>query len=152
MKKRELSISAIRDGTVIDHIPSNMTLKVVDILDLKGIRGIISIATNLTSKTMGKKGIIKISGKDLTKEEVDKIALIAPHATVNIIKNYDVKQKIKVAIPSVINKIIKCSNPNCITNNEKNVMTKFYVLSKDPLKAKCHYCERNMEKEDISLL
>jgi len=119
MKKKELSISAIKDGTVIDHIPSNVTLKVVDILDLKGIRGIISIATNLTSKTMGKKGLVKISGKDLTKEEVDKIALIAPNASVNIINNYDVKKKIKVTIPLVINKIIKCSNPNCITNNEK---------------------------------
>ena len=150
--KKELSISAIKEGTVIDHIPSNVTLKVVDILDLKGIRGIISIATNLASKAMGKKGLVKISGKDLTKEEVDKIALIAPHATVNIINNYDVKQKIKVAIPSIINKIIKCSNPNCITNNEKNITTKFYVLNKDPLTVRCHYCERNMDKEDISLL
>ena len=100
--KKELSISAIKDGSVIDHIPSNTTLKVVDILNLKGLRGIISIATNLTSKAMGKKGIIKISGKDLTKEEVDKIALIAPNATVNIIKNYNVKEKIKVAIPQTI--------------------------------------------------
>lgn len=151
MKKKELSISAIKDGTVIDHIPSNVTLKVVDILDLKGIRGIISIATNLTSKTMGKKGLVKISGKDLTKEEVDKIALIAPNASVNIINNYDVKKKIKVTIPLVINKIIKCSNPNCITNNER-VTTRFYVLNKDPLKVKCHYCERNMDKDDITLL
>lgn len=150
--KKELSISAIKDGSVIDHIPSNATLKVVDILDLKGVRGMISIATNLTSKSMGKKGIVKISGKNLTKEEVDKIALIAPNATVNIIKNYDVKQKIKVAIPSTIKKIIKCSNPNCVTNNEKDIMTKFFVLSKNPLKVRCNYCERNMEKEDISLL
>jgi len=150
--KKELNVSAIKEGSVIDHIPSNATLKVVDILDLKGIRGIISVATNLVSKSMGKKGIIKISGKDLTKEEVDKIALIAPNATVNIIKNYDVMQKLKVAIPTTINKIIKCSNPNCITNNEKNILTKFYVLNKDPLKVRCHYCERNMEKEDISLL
>ena len=150
--KKELSVSAIKEGTVIDHIPSNATLKVVEILDLKGIRSIISVATNLTSKTMGKKGIIKIGGKNLTKEEVDKIALIAPNATVNIIKNYDVKKKIKVAIPSTINRIIKCSNPNCVTNNEKNVATKFYVLNKAPLKVRCHYCERNMDKEDISLL
>tara|TARA_Y100000310_G_scaffold281722_1_gene302411 strand:+ start:44108 stop:44563 length:456 start_codon:yes stop_codon:yes gene_type:complete len=150
--KKEQSISAIKDGSVIDHIPNNVALKVMDILDLKGIRGMISVATNLSSKTMGKKGIIKISGKDLTKEEVDKIALIAPHATVNIIKNYDVKSKINVAIPPTIKNIIKCSNPNCVTNNEKNVATKFYVLEKDPLKVRCHYCERNMEKEDISLL
>ena len=149
--KKELSVSAIKDGTVIDHIPSNATLKVVDILDLKGIRSIISVATNLTSKTMGKKGIIKIGGKDLTKEEVDKIALIAPDATVNIIKDYNVKKKIKVTIPEVINRIIKCSNPNCITNNEK-LTTKFSVLRKNPLKVKCYYCERSMDKEDITLL
>ncbi len=149
--KKELSVSAIKEGTVIDHIPSNETLKVVDILDLKGIRSIISIVTNLASKKMGKKGIIKVGGKNLTKEEVDKIALIAPNATVNIIKNYDVKEKIKVATPSTINKIIKCSNPNCVTNNEK-VTTKFYVLNKNPLKVRCHYCERNMDQEDISLL
>ena len=149
--KKELSVSAIKEGSVIDHIPGNAAFKVVDILDLKGLRGIISVATNLTSKSTGKKGIIKISGKDLTKEEVDKIALIAPNATVNIIKNYDVKEKIKVAIPSTIKKIVKCSNPNCVTNNEK-VMTKFYVLSKDPLKVRCHYCERIMDEEDISLL
>jgi len=99
----------------------------------------------------GKKGIIKIGGKDLTKEETDKIALIAPDATVNIIQNYDVKKKIKVAIPLTVNKIIKCSNPNCITNNEK-VMTKFDVLNKVPLKVRCHYCERYMAKEDITLL
>ena len=149
--EKELSVSAIKEGTVIDHIPSNVTLKVVDILDLKGVRSIISIATNLTSKSMGKKGIIKIGGKDLTKEEVNKIAIIAPDATVNIIKDYEVKEKIKVAIPSTINKIIKCSNPNCITNNEK-VTTKFYVLGKNPLRVRCHYCERSMYEEDISLL
>jgi aspartate carbamoyltransferase regulatory subunit len=149
--KKQLSVSAIKEGTVIDHIPSNATLKVVDILDLKGIRSIISVVKNLTSKKMGKKGIIKVGGKNLTKEEVDKIALIAPNATVNIIKNYEVKQKIKVAIPDTINKIIKCPNPNCVTNNEK-VTTKFCVLNKDPLKVKCNYCERHMDKEDISLL
>ena|SRR3989338_589797 len=149
--KKELSVSAIKEGTVIDHIPSDATLKVADILDLEGIRSIISIATNLASKTMGKKGIIKIGGKNLTKEETDKIALIAPDATVNIIQNYGVKKKIKVAIPSIVDKIIKCSNPNCITNNEK-VMTKFDVLNKVPLKVRCHYCERDMAKEDITLL
>ena len=149
--KKEVSISAIKDGTVIDHIPANVTFKVADILDLKGIRSIISVATNLSSKKMGKKGIVKIGGKYLTQEEVNKIAIIAPDATVNIIKNYEVKKKLNVSIPEIIKKIIKCSNPNCITNVEK-AETKFYVLSKDPLKVKCHYCERYMNKEDILLL
>ena len=149
--KKELSITAIKDGTVIDHIPSDAAFKVAEILDLEGIKGIISVATNLSSKAMGMKGIIKVSDKNLTKDEADKIAIIAPNATVNIIKNYEVKQKIRVEIPSIINRIIKCSNPNCITNNEK-VATKFYILSKEPLKIRCHYCERNMDRGDISLL
>lgn len=149
--RKELKVSAIKDGTVIDHIPSDATLKVAEILDLKGIRNVISIATNLKSKKTGKKGIIKVGGKTLTKDEVDKIAVIAPKATVNIIQNYEVKEKIKVSVPDIFNKIIKCSNPNCITNNE-NVKTIFYVVKKEPLKVKCHYCERSMEKEEIELV
>jgi len=149
--KKEVSISALKDGTVIDHIPSNATFKVIDILDLKGIRGIISAATNLKSEKMGKKGIIKISGKYLTQDEVNKIAIIAPDASVNIIENYDLKKKLQVSIPDEIHKIIKCSNPNCITNVEK-VPGKFDVLKKDPVKVKCLYCERDMNKEDIVVL
>ena len=149
--KKEVSISAIKDGTVIDHIPSNATFKVIDTLDLKGIRGIISAATNLKSKKMGKKGIIKISEKYLTQDEVNKIAIIAPDASVNIIENYNVKKKLQVSIPRTIHKAIKCSNPNCITNVEK-IPGKFDVLKKDPVKVRCLYCERDMDKEDIVIL
>ena len=149
--KKELSISAIKDGTVIDHIPSNVTFKVAEILDLKSIKGVISVAANLSSKIMGKKGIVKIEGKYLTQEEVNKIAIVAPDATVNIIENYNVKKKLKVSTPNKINKVIKCSNPNCITNVEK-IETKFSVLSKNPLKIRCHYCERDMNKEDIEIV
>ncbi|MAE42476.1 aspartate carbamoyltransferase regulatory subunit [Candidatus Woesearchaeota archaeon] len=149
--KKEVSISAIKDGTVIDHIPSNATFKVIDTLDLKGIRGIISAATNLKSKKMGKKGIIKISEKYLTQDEVNKIAIIAPDASVNIIENYNVKKKLQVSIPQTIHKAIKCSNPNCITNVEK-IPGKFDVLKKDPVKVRCLYCERDMDKEDIVIL
>lgn len=149
--KKELSVSAIKEGTVIDHIPSRNVFKVVDILNLKGHRNVISIATNLTSKKSGKKGIVKVGGKSLTKEEVDKIAIITPNATVNIIKNYEVKKKLKVSVPDKLENIIKCSNPNCITNNEKTD-TKFIVVKKYPIKVKCHYCERLMDKEEIKLL
>ena len=149
--KKELTISAIKGGTVIDHIPSNATFKVADILDLGGIKSMISVAANLPSKQIGKKGIVKIEGKYLTQEEVNKIAIIAPHATVNIIENYGVKKKLKVSIPDEISRVIKCSNPNCITNVEK-IETRFSVLSKNPLKIKCHYCERGMNKEDIEIV
>lgn len=149
--KKELKISAIGEGTVIDHIPTDATFKVVEILNLENHNGIVSIATNLQSKSIGNKGIVKVGGKSLTQEEVNKIAIVAPDATVNIIKNYDVKEKIKVKTPDVIDNVVKCSNPVCITNNEQ-VATKFYVVKKDPLKIKCHYCERSMGKEDIEII
>ncbi len=149
--KKELKVSAIREGTVIDHIPTKCTFAVADILDLKNHKNIVSIVTNLPSKTIGKKGMVKVGGKFLTKDEVNKIALVAPKATVNIIKDYDVTQKINVSIPDFIEKIIKCSNPKCVTNMEKDVMTKFYVLSKEPLKIRCYYCERSILSKDINL-
>lgn len=149
--KHELKISAIEEGTVIDHIPTDATFKVAEILHLDKPTGVVSIATNLQSKIIGKKGIIKVGGKSLTPEEVNKIAVVAPDATVNIIKNFHVKEKIKVKAPDVVENVIKCSNPVCITNNEQ-VSTKFYVVKKDPLKVKCHYCERIMAKEDIGIV
>ncbi len=149
--KKELKISAIEEGTVIDHIPTDATFKVVEILDLENHNGVVSIATNLQSKRLKKKGIVKVGGKSLTQEEVNKIAVVAPDATVNIIKGYNVKEKIKVKMPDVIDNVVKCSNPVCITNNEQ-IATKFYVVRKDPLKIKCHYCERSMGKEDVEII
>ncbi|MBI2655643.1 aspartate carbamoyltransferase regulatory subunit [Candidatus Woesearchaeota archaeon] len=149
--KHELKISAIEEGTVIDHIPTDAIFKVAEILSLDRHTGVVSIATNLQSKRIGKKGIIKVGGKSLTQEEVNKIAVVAPDATVNLIKNFNVKEKIKVKAPDVVDNVIKCSNPVCITNNEQ-INTKFYVVKKDPLKVKCHYCERIMSKEDIEIV
>ena len=115
---KELKISAIKEGTAIDHVPSDAAFKVAEILNLSDEDNVISVATNLKSKRSGKKGIIKVGKKILTKEEVDKISIIAPNATVNLIENYDVKKKIQVSIPETFVKIIKCSNPNCITGDK----------------------------------
>jgi len=149
MSPKELKISAIREGTVIDHIPSDVTFKVVEILDLGKTSETVSVATNLDS-AVGKKGIVKIGGVGLSEEEVDKIAIIAPEATLNKIKEYKVVEKSKIKLPNEICRIVKCFNPKCVTNNE-NAATKFYVQSKDPLKVKCHYCEKSMEKDDIEV-
>ncbi len=148
--EKTLKISAIREGTVIDHIPSNNTFKVAEILGLKEHDNIVTVAMNLPSKKIKKKGIIKVGGKFLSKQEVNKIAIIAPLATLNIIKDYEVKEKIKLTIPDIINELIKCSNPNCITNLEQ-VPTKFFVVSREPLKVRCNHCERSMISEDIEI-
>jgi len=149
--KKELKVSAIENGTVIDHIPADAALKVARLLDLENHAELFSIASNLQSKRQGKKAIIKISGKYLTSEEVNKIALVAPDVTVNIITNFEVKKKTEVQLPNLLLNLIQCSNPNCITNHE-SVTTKFYVLGKEPMKVKCHYCEHVFGAKDIELM
>jgi len=144
---KELKVSAINKGTVIDHIPSGKGLKVLEILNLPKDSTIL-VAINVKSRKLGKKDIIKVEGKILSEDEVNKIALIAPTATVNIIDRWEVVDKKKVEVPDEIVGIIKCANPNCITNYEE-VKPKFKVISKKPLKLKCHYCERTMEEDMV---
>lgn len=149
--KKELKVSAIENGTVIDHIPAHAALKVAQLLDLQNHADLFSIASNLQSKSQGKKAIIKISGKYLTGDEANKIAIIAPDVTVNIIKNFEVTEKKKVELPKLLLKTVKCSNPNCITNHEA-VTTKFHLAEKEPLRLKCHYCEHVFGTKDIELV
>jgi aspartate carbamoyltransferase regulatory subunit len=148
---KELKVPAIKEGTVIDHIPSRVTFKVMRILALNEFEHVVSVVINLKSKTGNKKGIIKVGSRVLTPEEVDKIAILAPHATINIIENYEVTKKTKVELPEEFHNIVKCSNPKCITNSEQ-VSTLFHVVKKDPLQVICNHCERVMEQSDIKLI
>ncbi|MBQ2385851.1 MAG: aspartate carbamoyltransferase regulatory subunit [Bacteroidales bacterium] len=142
--KRELVVSAIENGTVIDHVPAGEVYKVVKILNLDMYEDEVLIGTNLSSKKYGKKGIIKVKNKFFAETEVNKVALIAPNATLIIIKNYEVVEKRRLEIPDTIKQIVKCINPNCITNIEDNIETNFRVVDKEPLKLQCHYCEKTM--------
>jgi aspartate carbamoyltransferase regulatory subunit len=151
MKAKTMEISAIREGTVIDHIETSNTFKVAEILNLKDGGNLVTVGVNLKSEKLGKKGIIKIGGRMLTKHEVDKISLVAPEANINIIRGYSVSRKFSVEIPDVVEGILKCANSNCITNREP-VKTRFNVLGRKPLKVRCHYCERVMGKENIELV
>ncbi|MBS3135895.1 aspartate carbamoyltransferase regulatory subunit [Candidatus Woesearchaeota archaeon] len=148
--KKEIIIPAIENGTVIDHIPSKVTFRVMRLLDPKEYTNTINVALNLESKKMGKKGLIKISGRMLTQDMVNKVALLAPSATVSIIKDYSVSKKVVVKVPEMIINLVKCTNPNCITNMEE-VNTKFLTIKEIPLKLRCVYCEREISREDIQL-
>ncbi|NUN24723.1 MAG: aspartate carbamoyltransferase regulatory subunit, partial [Candidatus Jettenia caeni] len=130
---KHLDVSAIKDGSVIDHIDNKSTLKVADILNIQNEEQVVLVGMNLKSKLLGKKGIIKIGGKIIDQKEVNKIALIAPNATVNIIKDYEVVKKFKVAVPEVIEGIVKCFNPNCVSNYN-NVTSKLNVVNKNPIR------------------
>jgi len=149
--EKELQVKALKNGTVIDHIPSDILFKVVSLLQLESVKNQITIGNNLTSKRMGKKGIIKISDRYYEEEEISRIALIAPNAKINIIRNFEVIEKKVLSLPDNFTGIVKCPNPKCITNNEP-MKTKFEVIKKNPVVLRCPYCEREIQQEDIQLL
>lgn len=149
-EEKEIRVRKIENGTVIDHISAGHALNVLKILGImrKLPENAITIAMNVPSKKLGKKDIVKIENREISEEELGKISLISPEATINIIRNNKVVVKKKVKIPDIIEEALKCANINCITNYEKT-KTKFYAESKSPLKLRCHYCERIMKREDI---
>ena len=149
-KKLKLKVSAIKEGTVIDHIPAKNLFKVISILGLDESKNQITFGTNLDSKKLGAKAIIKVSDRFFEDQEINKIALIAPHAKLNIIRDYEVVEKKVVVIPDIIKEIVKCFNPKCITNNEK-VTTCFKVVKKEPLALKCRYCEKITSEDQIRM-
>ena len=148
--ERELRVRKIKDGTVIDHIPAGKALAVMKILGLTGKEGnTISIVMNVGSKKLGKKDVLKIEKKELRSKEVNAIALIAPSATINIIRDYKVVRKYKVRVPKEITKAIHCSNPACITNYREPTIPKFKVIKTNPLILKCMYCGRYTLEDDV---
>ena len=148
---KQLSVSAIESGTVIDHIPAKTLFKVISILGLDHIDSQIKFGTNLESKKLGRKAIIKISGKFFEDNDINRIALVAPEAKLNIIKDYEVVEKKVVEVPDAIVGIAKCMNPKCITNYEK-VTTRFKVVSKKNVALKCHYCEKITNQENLQII
>ena len=151
ISKKQLIVSALRNGTVIDHIPPQNLFKVISILGLDQCPNQLTLGTNLDSKLLGKKAIVKIADRFFADGEINKIAMVAPSAKLNIIKDYKVIEKQKVCVPDEVRGIVKCLNPKCITNNEP-VPTVFEVLNKDHLTLRCHYCEKTVEQEDVILL
>jgi len=150
MCEEELRVSKIREGTVIDHISGGYALDVVRILGITGKeKRVMTIAINVHSKQLGVKDIVKIEGQALNSEELNRIALVAPYASINIVRNFAVVEKLKIKPPQVIVGIVKCVNPVCITNSDEPVGAKFIVEAIDPLVLKCHYCGYVLEKRDI---
>ena len=149
--EKELKVAALRNGTVIDHIPADKLYTVVSILHLDTCEHQITIGNNLDSAKVGKKGIIKISDRAFAEDETNKIALIAPNAKINIIRDYLVVEKRPLTLPGEIREIVQCANPNCITNNQP-VTTRFHVQLHDgEVMLKCHYCEREVQRDKVKI-
>jgi aspartate carbamoyltransferase regulatory subunit len=150
-KKKELQIAALQNGTVIDHIPSEQLFKVVSLLGIERLKTPVTIGYNLDSKKTGSKGILKIAGKFFEQDEINRISLIAPTVKLNIIRDYEVVEKKLVQLPDELIGIVKCCNPQCITNNEP-MKSRFKVIDKKNVTLKCQYCELKIKKEDIELV
>ena len=149
--KQALQVAALRNGTVIDHIPAEKLFTVVSLLGLEHMENNITIGFNLESKKLGTKGIIKIADKFFCDEEINRISVVAPHVKLNIIRDYEVVEKKEVRMPDDLKGIVKCANPKCITNNEP-MATLFHVTDKENVALKCHDCEKEQRKEEIVIL
>ena len=153
MKRQELMVAAIKNGTVIDHIPSNKLFQVVRLLHLEdqNITSQVMIGYNLPSAKMGEKSIIKIADKFFTDAELNVLSVVAPNVTLCIIRDYEVVEKRKVTLPNEIIGIVKCANPKCITNNEP-MPTHFHLVNAKEGSIQCKYCEKEHKLDNIKLV
>ena len=148
MNKNEMLVAAIKNGTVIDHIPSNKTYQVAQLLGLQDLQTPVTIGYNFLSKKLGKKGIIKVEDKFFTDEEISRLSVVTPNIVLNIIRDFEVVEKKTVTTPSEIKGIVKCNNPKCITNNEP-MQTHFHVAGGF---LTCHYCEKEQDISKVELV
>lgn len=151
MNKKERLVTAIENGTVIDHIPAEKTYKVVNLLHLDKLSTPVTIGNNYPSKKIGQKGIIKVSDKFFTDEEISRLSVVAPKVVLNIIRGYNVVEKKTVETPDELKGIIRCKNPKCITNNEP-MLTVFNAVDKTHGILRCRYCDNEQEISKVELL
>lgn len=149
--KKELAVAALRNGTVIDHIPHHVLFKVADLLGIQQINSHVTIGNNLDSKRMGRKGIIKVADVYFPEETLNRIAIIAPGAKINIIRDFEVVEKRPVVLADKIVGIVRCANPKCITNNEP-MATRFVVTDRDDVTLRCCYCGKTLKSRDAQII
>lgn len=150
-KKKTLHVSAIKNGTVIDHIPAEHLFTVIKVLGLDHIEKPITFGTNMESKKLGRKGLIKISDVYLEEKDINRIALITETAGINVIRNYKVAEKKEITAPKKIFGLAKCVNPKCVTNHEK-ISTRFTVVNDGEISLKCDYCDKITEKKNFKIM
>lgn len=151
VEKKEIIVQKIEQGIVIDHIPVLASDKIIKILKLYK-RFEFYTGINCNSHKIGKKDFIKIVNGDVSNEELNKIALVAPGATVMRIKDYEIVEKIPITISEEIKNIVKCPNTGCITNQEPYKKTHFLRTDEKPLKIKCKFCERTFKEGEFEFL
>ncbi len=150
MSEEHLAVRRIKEGTVIDHVDPGKALQVLSALGVTGqYSDIVTIAMNVPSDKLNKKDIVKVENRSLKADETDKIALISPNATVNIIRNFKVVEKRNVDLPDVLEDVFRCPNPTCISNSGEPLKPILMVVTRNPPRLKCKYCTRVLKPEEI---
>jgi aspartate carbamoyltransferase regulatory subunit len=150
MEQSDLMVRRIKEGTVIDHIDEGKGLQVLNALQIDGKDGgMIPIALNVPSGKFKKKDIIKVENKFLKDDDTNKLAVIAPKATINMIKEYKLVEKRRVSLPNEIDRIFRCSNPDCITNSTEHIESVMDVMNKEGMVLKCRYCARVLDVNEL---
>ncbi|EMN7148413.1 aspartate carbamoyltransferase regulatory subunit [Vibrio vulnificus] len=149
-KETKLQVEAIKNGTVIDHIPAQVGIKVLKLFDMHNSSQRVTIGLNLPSSALGNKDLLKIENVFINEEQASKLALYAPHATVNQIEDYQVVKKLALELPEFVSDVFECPNTNCITHNEP-VASNFRVFEKKgDVRLKCKYCEKFFSREIVT--
>ena len=151
MNKKERLVAAIENGTVIDHIPADKTYQVASLLGIFDLKTPVTIGINYPSQKVGNKGIIKVSDKFFTDDEISRLSVVAPKVILNIIRDYEVVEKMTVETPDELRGIVHCNNPVCVTNNEP-MATIFHVIDKERGVCKCHYCDKEQDISKVELV
>jgi aspartate carbamoyltransferase regulatory subunit len=149
MSDNTLSVNAVENGTVIDHIPSGQAWKIVTLLKILKHKYRVTLGLNLPSPRLGMKDIIKVEGKALSTKEAHDVAIFAPGGTINIVENYHVINKVSANLPKRVRGVLVCPNKRCITNHEP-VVTEFAVKAqKEEIFLTCHHCEKSFERDAV---
>jgi aspartate carbamoyltransferase regulatory subunit len=149
---KTLSVSAIKNGTVIDHIRGGQALRIMRLLRVLEDKNKTTLGLNLPSKLLGIKDLIKIEARVLTHDEANEIMIFAPEATINIIKDFEVLHKIKTHLPATISGVFTCPNPICITHHEP--IASFFNIAErgQRINLVCHYCEKTFDRDQVKVM
>lgn len=150
MKNKDLLVAALQNGSVIDHIPTDKLFTIVRLLELEKCAEPVTIGNNFESNKMGRKGLIKVSGKFFCDEELSRLAIVCPNMRLTVIRDYEVVEKRNITLPDTLTDIVKCANPVCITNNEP--MKTLFKVYEDKGIVKCHYCNKTQKLGNIKLI
>lgn len=146
-----VKVEKLKKGTVIDHLTRGTAFDAFRVLGLNQEKGVVLIGMNLRSRKAEEKDIIKIENRELTRDELNRIALMSPRASISIIRDYDVAEKFTVELPDLIEGTVRCKNPNCITNVQ-DVRSRFSVCGTNPTTLRCGYCERRVKQGEFDFV